>query len=223
MSRSTLRRNVAGVSFLELVLSITLLVVAIGGVFSVLAFGAGYPIRAQQAGLRDSYARTLLDQEIGSGNPSTSAYAPIVGAPDYQGKVTISPASYDPNALIVQVDVMGPKPLTAVTTLRSGFCQPSGAALLTQYGCLNCHIVGTGAPNTLAPYFNKANLEADTIAENNALGCSLTNDSYIEQSVRNPNGYVVPGYTVKMTSYPSIMNMPQSDLNAIRIYLRSLP
>ena len=58
-----------------------------------LVFGAGYPVRAQQAGLRDSYARTLLDQEIGSGNPSTSAYAPIAGAPDYQGKVTISPAA----------------------------------------------------------------------------------------------------------------------------------
>ena len=208
---------------MELVLSITLLVVALGGIFSVLILGAGYPVRAQQAGLRDSYARTLLDQQIGSGSPASSSYTPVPGAADYQAQVTISPASYDPHALIVQVDVMGPKPLTAVTTLRTGFCQPSGGALVSQCGCLNCHIVGTGVPTRLAPYFNQANLQTSTLAENTLQHCSLTNDSYIEQSVRNPQVYTVPGYTVKMTSYPSTMNMPQSDFNAIRVYLRSLP
>ena len=209
-------------SFLELVFAMGLLFFAAGGVMTIIVAGAGYPLKAQQATVRDNIARLITDQMIDSGALTPVPLTPAL-EPGFSYQVDIQASPFDVNASVVQVDVRGPAPLTTVSTMRSVSTKLDGASVMAQYSCFGCHD-GTG---TTAPIFSAANLAAAQAANNAALTLAgqptLTLDQYIGESVRLPSAFLVVPYSPLMTGYPSTTDMPQSDLNAITVYLKSLP
>jgi len=218
-----------GLTFVELAFAMGLLLFAAGGVLSIIIAGAGYPVKAQQGTQRQTLCKQLIDQQLNLGSvpANTGGFIPVPGSPDFNFKVTVtSPASWapaDPQQAMVQVDVQGPTPNVSSTTMRAGYAQIPGSVLLAQYGCLACHVVGASPVGALGPNFTSASFQANTAAENAALGTSLNVTDYLDQSVRKPQAWDVPGFPVRMTGYPSIMDMPQGDLNAIKAYLYGLP
>jgi mono/diheme cytochrome c family protein len=94
----------------------------------------------------------------------------------------------------VQNDVPGA--LTAdtymdiVTPLLVDADAQNGEALLTQYGCAACHVVG--AENNVAPSFDGLAARA---AERRP---PLTAEAYLYESIVHPTAYLVEGYPASM-------------------------
>lgn len=212
-----------GLTFLEMVMALALMFIGAGGVMSILIAGAGWPTRLQQASTRDTLAKELLTQMMVAGAvPASTPFTPIPGYPTFEARVVVSPANFDSNASVLEVSVRGPMPrITTISTLRGVYTQPNAMQLLSQYGCMSCHAVGTGT-TTAGPTLNLSNLSASANAAAAASGQQPNVDRYIEESIRNPASYVVGGYTVQMAGLPGVNDMPPEDLNAIRAYLKTL-
>lgn len=206
-------------------MAMALLLIAAGGVMSVLVAGAGWPARLQQGAVRETLARDVLNTLMFAGAlPASSAWAPLPANPLYESQVVVTAAPFDPQTSLLEVSVRGPMPegVERVSTLRGLFTAPNPAQLFAQYGCNGCHAVGAAAPPLSAPNLDLTSVTAGKDAQNAAQGTSLSVDAYIEQSIRDPASFVVSGYSPLMTGYPDINDMPAEDLNALREYIKSL-
>ena len=216
------KKKFRGLTMVELVFALGLIFVAAGGVMSIIVAGVSWPKRNQFASVRDSLARAKLDETMISGTPPTPApYTPVSGAPDYDIRVQTNAAPFDPAASVVEVSVRGPRPQQVTSTLKGLYIAPSGALAFQQYGCASCHVLGPTPPDPYYPNLTGAGLNADKDLQNSIYGTSIDTNEYIRQSIRTPDVFVVPGYTVQMTGQPNINSMPAEDLNAISAYIQT--
>lgn len=212
----TVKRGRRALSFLEMVFAIAVLTLGAGGVMSTLVAGASWPRKIQQATQRDLIARTVLTQLLQ--NTPTPGPFPLPNHPGYTATVAVhSPAAFDSGSSIVEVTVTGPAPETTASVLKGAFTPSPGALLLDEYDCQTCHLGG------LAPPLGMAQLTASRDAQNALYGTSISVAEYIEQSIREPERFVVATYNPDMSAQPNILHMPQQDLDAIRTYIMTLP
>ena len=80
---------------------------------------------------------------------------------------------------------------------------------------------GAGPPEST--YLNVSAITYSNDIQNALYGTSLSTAQYIERSIRDPSSYVVTGFTPDMSAEPTIMDMPQQDLEAIRTYIMTIP
>lgn len=218
-----------GVTMLELVLALGLLFISAGGVMTVLMAGAGYPRRTQYVVVRDGLAKIKMDEFTSSAIPPTTGIplGPINENPDYDFKMDVDVSTFDPNASWVHVTVRGPRPYTTETVLNAMMVKSLGASVFQSYACDSCHTIGSG-PSGLGPNLNAANLQRGLSDRNTAGPGTLTMAQYIDESVRDPDGFKVTDpltgtpYTTSMTAYPTTTDMPAADLVQLTNFLQSL-
>lgn len=223
------RETSRGVTMLELVLALGLIFVSAGGVMTVLMAGAGYPRRTQYVVVRDGLAKIKMDELTSRAIPPSAniPFAPIYENPDYESKLEVNASTFDPNATWVHVTVRGPKPYTTETTLNAMMVKSLGASVFESYDCDSCHTIGSG-PSGLGPNLNAASLQRGLNERNTAGPGTLTLDQYIQESIRTPLDFRVTNpltgeeYDTDMTEYPTTVQMPDADLQALSSFLNSL-
>lgn len=206
-----------GVSLIELVLALGLIFISAGGVMSVIVAGVSQPKRNQFTHIRDSLAKAKLDELMNTVVTPTPTSGVFTENPDYDYNVVTTPADFDSSVTVITVSVTGPRPQQMTSVIHGVFCPPNGAIQFGQYGCNGCHTIGTGAPG-IGPNLNNAQLTANQVAAGNT-----TLDDYIQNSIRDPDDFIVTGYTPDMAAYSWTSTMPPEDARAISQYLQTIP
>ncbi|MFN8609584.1 MAG: hypothetical protein U0931_18740 [Vulcanimicrobiota bacterium] len=234
-------RGFKGLTMLELVLAMGLMFVSASGVMMLIVAGAGYPRRTQYGVIRDGLAKIQLDAYLNDVTmwysastftaPYSSGYFTYPANPDYQYKLETTPTTFDSRSAWLKVTVKGPIPEKVESSIQAVYTDIEtpqvGQALFTSYGCNGCHALSPNPAVTAPtpPTLGGVSLNTGLAQRNAALGGPpITLPEYIRESIRTPDAFLVPGYTVAaMSGYPRIKDMPEADLRAIRNYLQSLP
>jgi cytochrome c oxidase subunit 2 len=90
----------------------------------------------------------------------------------------------------------------------------TGAALFHRLGCINCHVSGhaESAPELAGVWQSRVKLQDQSTV--------IANESYLRESILNPNAKVVRGYSPVMPTFQGLVS--EDEVTALIAYLKSL-
>lgn len=186
---------------LELVMAITLLFLSASFVMSMFITGSRVPQHVDHNQRMDMLAQAQMDKVIAQGSYATTT-GPFPCPTPFSGVVEQVDAStfdsgFGPDAVVVTVRVTDPEgQMRELRTIKTNTPPPAPgySLIVNDLTCLSCHSMQAygggatvGSTTGSAPAWTRAGLEASAAAA----GVPL--DTYIRQSVRNPNAFVNTG------------------------------
>ena len=226
MRRSLHRR---GLSLLELVLAVFLVLTAVTYLASLFVFGSAPQLRAQEMTrttmLMCSQVDAIIAEPVADVQPahvSGRRFDPPFEMYSYDLDITTSQVvdrdGFDRKVVSYKVTVTPPKGNPETVTGYRVSEADRGAKLYDTYQCGSCHMLSgtrSATSTTYAPTLNGIGATAGSRVP------GLSAKAYIRQSIRNPDAFIAPGYSAPsgMGSGYDRQEMPQADLDALTLFL----
>jgi len=207
-----------GLTLLEVVFAVVLVLLAAVFVMTLMAEGGRPLVKAQMTTTASMLAQSKMDVLMGTPFDSLVAESGKFPAPNDRYKFEVSLSALDSTVKRVRLTVVTPQGARLeMTALRAPPTEDVGQKKFQEYGCQACHAISkyTWATGTEGPNLDRM----AEIAGTRVPGMSA--ETYLRESVRDPAAYVVDGYGPNMGGYPLTM-MPEDDLDAVVTFMMTL-
>lgn len=224
------RRHRRGLSLLEMVFAVFLVLTAVTYLLSLFLFGSAPQLRAQEITRTTMLAASLADAivcgPISEVQPQSPTFGRRFEAPfeaylydvDVSVTTVVDRDGYDRKMVTYKVTVHPPNGKAETISGCRVDAADRGAKLYEKYDCGSCHMLKGSVSATDTTYAPSLN-DIGTNAGKRVPGKSAK--AYIQESIRNPDAFIAPGYAAPsgMGAGLSTADMPQADLEALTLFL----